>query len=131
MSALERFAEWEARLEAGDEASPAPVETRGSAETALDLECLYDPQTLEAIDARTGEPRRAEATMAGWRGGAATGAVVVGLVQGVRDALEENEPDPVVEIEQLRRDGTLEPVTVHLAWGDPQASVAIVRRWLF
>ena len=55
--------------------------------------------------------------------------MVVGLVNGVRDVLED-EPDPIVEIDEEVRDRRLEPVTVHLAWGNPSASVAIVRRWL-
>lgn len=103
---------------------------------------VYDPATLQAIDSASGEPVRrllphtaapppGPATpAAGWRGGVAAGAMVVGLVQGVRDVLDDDESDPVVEIDEEARHRRLEPVTVHLAWGNPAASVAIVRPWL-
>ena len=56
--------------------------------------------------------------------------MVVGLVNGIRDVLDE-ESEPIVEIEEERAFARLEPVTVHIAWGNPAASVAVVRRWLF
>ncbi len=93
------------------------------------LEDVYDDATLRAIDARTGEPSRPPAPGGGWRGGVTAGALVVGLVGGVRDALETDEPEPQVEVEARSRQ-RLEPVVVHLVPGDPAASVAIVRRWL-
>ena len=94
-----------------------------------ELSDLYDPATLRAIDARGGEPRRS-ASVNGWRGGATAGAMVVGMVQGVHHALDDDEAEPVVEIERERGDAGAQAVTVHLAWGNPAAGVAVVRRWL-
>lgn len=109
MSALDRFDDWADGLD--DE-----------------LAEIYDPATLRAIDHQAGQPTAADAVR-GLRGGVTAGAMVVGLVNGVRDVLED-EPDPIVEIAEDGTDRRLEPVTVHLAWGNPSASVAIVRRWL-
>jgi hypothetical protein len=111
MSALDRYDEWAEGLD--DE-----------------LAEIYDRATLDAIDAATGEPGALPPAPAAWRGGIAAGAMVVGLVNGVRDVFDE-EAEPVVEIEEERAAARLEPVTVHLAWGNPAASVAVVRRWLF
>ena len=94
-----------------------------------DLAEVYDSATLRAIDGQAGEPP-APAVARGWRGGATAGAMIVGMVQGVRDALEEDESEPVVEIDEERRATRHQAVTVHLAWGNPAASVAIVRPWL-
>ena len=94
-----------------------------------DLAEVYDEATLRAIDRQGGEPA-APAVVRGWRGGATAGAMVVGMVQGVRDALEDEESEPVVEIDEDLRDARQQAVTVHLAWGNPAASVAIVRPWL-
>lgn len=94
-----------------------------------DLAGVYDPATLRAIDGQAGEPPT-RAVARGWRGGATAGAMVVGMVQGVRDALEDEESEPVVEIDEDLGHGGAQAVTVHLAWGNPAASVAIVRRWL-
>lgn len=94
-----------------------------------DLADVYDDATLRAIDRQVGEPA-APAVARGWRGGATAGAMVVGMVQGVRDVLEEDESEPVVEIDEDLSDARLQAVTVHLAWGNPAASVAIVRPWL-
>ncbi len=94
-----------------------------------DLAEVYDSATLRAIDGQGGEPP-APRVAAGWRGGATAGAMVVGMVQGVRDALEEDDADPVVEIDEELGEERHRAVTVHLAWGNPAASVAVVRRWL-
>ncbi len=110
MSALDRWDDWEDGLDD-------------------DLAEVYDPATLRAIDRQTGEPA-GPAVARGWRGGATAGAMVVGMVQGVRDALEDEESDPVVEIDEDLRETRQEAVSVHLAWGNPSASVAVVRRWL-
>ena len=116
MSALDRFDEWADGLD--DE-----------------LARVYDEATLRAIDRRAGEPdvppTGEPRPVRGWRGGATAGALVVGLVQGVADALDDDESEPVVEIDEELSERRLEPVTVHIAWGNPAASVAIVRRWLF
>ena len=117
MSALERYDEWEATLDDTHDQPAAPS-----------LEDIYDPETLLAIDRRH-EP--SSTAVAGWRGGVTAGAMVVGMVQGVRDVLDTDEEEPVVEIDEVPRSRRLEPVSVHIAWGNPAASVAIVRPWLF
>ena len=94
-----------------------------------DLAEVYDEATLRAIDRQGGEPA-APSVARGWRGGATAGAMVVGMVQGVRDALEDEESEPIVEIDEDLRGTRQQAVTVHLAWGNPAASVAIVRPWL-
>ncbi|MEM7286912.1 MAG: hypothetical protein AAF480_11215 [Actinomycetota bacterium] len=94
-----------------------------------DLAEVYDAATLRAIDRQVGEPPT-PAVARGWRGGATAGAMVLGMVQGVRDALEDEESEPVVEIDEDLREARHQAVTVHLAWGNPSASVAIVRPWL-
>ena len=114
MSALDRWDEFEQGLEDGLDD---------------DLADVYDPATLRAIDRQVGEPV-APPVARGWRGGATAGAMVVGMVQGVRDVLEDDEFDPIVEIDEDLRDARLQAVTVHLAWGNPAGSVAIVRPWL-
>ncbi len=110
MTALDRFDEWADGLDD-------------------DLAAIYDPATVEAIDNGAGEPSEIS-RVRGWRGGATAGAMVVGLVSGVERALEDEEDEPVVEVDEEIRDHRLQAVTVHLAWGEPAASVAIVRRWL-
>ena len=107
---------------------PIPAEASDVSGPA-ELSDLYDPATLRAIDARGGEPRRS-ASVTGWRGGATAGAMVVGMVQGVHHALDDDEAEPVVEIDRERGDAGAQAVTVHLAWGNPAAGVAVVRRWL-
>ena len=117
MSALDRYDEWEAALDDVLQESPSPS-----------LEDIYDPETLLAIDHQR-EPGAAPA--GGWRGGVTAGALVVGMVSGVRDVLEPEDEDALVEIEEAQPARRLEPVSVHLAWGNPSASIAIVRPWLF
>jgi hypothetical protein len=94
-----------------------------------ELTAIYDPATVAAIDRRGGQPPT-PATARRWRGGATAGAMVVGLVSGVERALDDDDDEAIVEIDEEIRDHRLQAVTVHLAWGDPAASVAIVRRWL-
>jgi hypothetical protein len=108
--AIERYDEWEASLD----------------ETLADpLAPVYDAETLEAID---GEDAGSTTTSA-WRGGVVSGALLVGMVNGMREALDVGEREP--EIGQFEQSFSLhEAVTVRLAWGNPAASVAIVRPWL-
>lgn len=100
--ALERYDEWEASLEA-----------------------VYPPEVLAAIDARR-EPT-APARFARRTAGA---ALVLGLVNGVREAFDPDDGEAEVEIDDVMRRSRHEPVSVYLAWGDPAASVAVVRPWL-
>lgn len=92
------------------------------------MEEWYDPATLRAIDGVSGEPA---ARAGGWRGGVAAGAVAAGMMAGVRDVFGAPGDDAVVDTEDIQPTRRLEPVSVHLAWGDPAASVALVRPWLF
>jgi hypothetical protein len=117
VSALDRFDAWADDLD----------ETLTSAADP-ELSDLYDPVTVSAIDGRTGEPsetRRAPR----WRGGAAAGAMAVGVMQGLRDVVDDGS-DPIVEIDQDQCDHRRQAVTVHLVPGDPAAGVAVIRRWL-
>jgi hypothetical protein len=121
MGALERWDDWES--EVGDWLAAA----------GRPLEELYDDGTVQAIDAGAGEPERRTRRLRGAIVGAAAGAAAAGLARGVHDALadEDAEPEEAGEIEVAPLERRLEPVTVILVPGDPAASVAIVRRWLF
>jgi hypothetical protein len=128
MAALDRYDDWESQVDArlaehgcrdnqADEGPPALSE-------------LYDPATQAAIN-RGGPQPPGTPTPPRWRGGMAAGAVKAGLL-GTAAALDERpDEEPVVELDRAIGGQKLEPVTVHLAWGDPAASVAVVRRWLF
>lgn len=118
MAALDRYDRWEAGLDQCLSAGLAPPP----------IEELYDAATWRAIDDGAAEsPARA----GGWRGGVAAGAVMAGMMSGVRVVLGTDDDDAVVETEDTQPTRRLEPVSVYLAWGDPAASVAIVRPWLF
>lgn len=119
MAALDRYDEWEHGIDA--------LLAEREPTAAPELAELYDPVTLAGIDTQT-EPAGRPAS--GWRGGVTAGAMVVGMVHGVRDVLDTDEDEPVMEIEEDRRSRRLEHVSVHLAWGAPAASIAIVRPWL-
>jgi len=93
-----------------------------------ELRDVYDDATMAAIDYRSGEPHARPS--GGLQGRLAGGALVVGLLHGVKDALEDEDVDPVVEIEEERRAARMEPVTVTLVPGYPKLGVATVRRWL-
>ena len=56
--------------------------------------------------------------------------MVAGVVHGVREVFDDDEFEPVVEIDEDLDGRRLEAVTVHLVPGDPAAGIAIVRRWL-
>lgn len=117
MGALDRYDEWEAGLD----------------DSLIPLEALYDDATLRGIESRVEPPAPIEAAdpeSSGWRSNVAAGAMVVGLVNGVREALDPDPDEAVAEAPQWRLSGPDEAVTVHLAWGAPAASVAIVRPWL-
>ncbi len=113
MSALDRYDEWAESLD----------RLLGPAVDDDPLVDVYDPETLAAIDEGRTRPHTSR-----WRGRAAAGAVVAGLVTGMREVFEP-EGEAVVELQESTRRRP-EAVTVHLAWGNPAASVAVVRRWL-
>ena len=93
------------------------------------LEELYDPATLRVIDGWSREQPAVEPTRP-WRRAAVAGAIKTALVTGVREALEDEEEDAVVDIDRVRERSLLEPVTLYFVPGEPRASVAIVRPWL-
>jgi hypothetical protein len=93
------------------------------------LEDLYDPATLRAIEGWSADGPTVE-PLPVWRRAAFAGAVTTALVTGVREALEDDEAEPAVEIDRGRGRARLEPVTLYLVPGEPRASVAIVRPWL-
>ncbi len=89
---------------------------------------VYEPEVLAAID-DPGRSRRREPDR-GLRGRLA-GAIVVAGLTGARVALDE--PGAGAGVAEVRPEPTRpvpEAVTVHLAWDDPAASVALVRPWL-
>lgn len=92
-----------------------------------DFDDLYDEATLRALDLVADGPVT-EARRG--RGGVPAAALAGALVSGVREVFEPEEPDPVVERADDSPD-PLEPVTLLFVPGDPDATVAIVRPWLF
>ncbi len=98
------------------------------------LEEVYDARTLAALDTGV-EPawEDDEATVdrppPGFRGSIASGAVLAGLMLGMREVFDpEATREPVFE---LAPDPGLQPVdgvTLYFVPGDPEATVAVVRR---
>lgn len=96
----------------------------------VELQDVYDDDTLARLDAwRAGRAARA-AEVSVWRRGSATGLVVTGLALGVREALEPEHRDPVVEeVDVTGLDGSA-AVTVLFVPDNPRATIAVVRPWL-
>jgi hypothetical protein len=95
---------------------------------AHDLRDVYDDDTLARLDSWRGA--RAGTAVPAWRRGSAAGLVVTGLALGVREALEPDRRDPVVEeVDVSGLDGSA-AVTVLFVPGNPKATIAIVRPWL-
>ena len=100
------------------------------------LEDVYDARTLAALDAGV-EPDRVEddgdelvdRPRPGFRGSIASGAVLAGLMLGMREVFD---PDATREpVFELAPDPGLQPVdgiTLYFVPGDPKATVAVVRR---
>lgn len=99
------------------------------------LEDLYDARTLAALDAGVEPDREAEDDEAtvehprrGFRGSIASGAVLAGLMLGMREVFDPDASEPVYEVAP---DPGLQPVdgvTLYFVPGDPRATVAVVRR---
>lgn len=98
------------------------------------LEEVYDARTLAALDARVepgwdDEDTVAERPRTGFRGSIASGAVLAGLMLGMREVFDPEAGDePRFE---LAPDPGLQPVdgiTLYFVPGDPQATVAVVHR---
>ncbi|HEX9995038.1 MAG TPA: hypothetical protein VGB14_19090 [Acidimicrobiales bacterium] len=99
-----------------------------------DLSEVYDEATLAALDAWGRPPaedrRHRAAPSRPVRRGAATGALLSGLVLGVRDVFEDERDEEVVLEEDAPGPDPGQAVVVHLVPFDPAASVAVVRPWL-
>jgi hypothetical protein len=95
-----------------------------------DFDELYDEPTLarlEPRERRAGPPEVAR----GWRSSLGAGAIATTAMLGVRDVLEPERRDPVIEEVDLSRFVDLDaPVVYHHVPGLPKASHAIVRPWL-
>lgn len=98
------------------------------------LEDVYDARTLAALEAGTEPSWDAEESVAerprpGFRGSIASGAVLAGLMLGMREVFDpEAGREPVFE---LAPDPGLQPVdgiTLYFVPGDPRATVAVIRR---
>jgi hypothetical protein len=96
----------------------------------FELDELYDERTLARFDGSARRRVPAE-VVRGWRSGLGTGAIVTTAMLGVRDAVEPERRDPVIEEVDLDRLVDPDaPVAYHHVAGAPRASVAIVRPWL-
>jgi hypothetical protein len=95
----------------------------------MSLDDVYDDLTLARIERDT--PSHDRPALRGWRRGTATGVIVTGLVVGMREAVEPERRDEIVEEVDLF--GVVDPaapvVYVHVP-GAPAASRAYVRPWL-
>ena len=95
---------------------------------------LYDEITLAALDRAT-TPRRPvpERVASGWRAGVGATALMTAAALGLQEVLDPKAHDPIIEELDV---GTLTPrgdapvVYFHVP-GNPRASRAIVRPWLF
>lgn len=99
------------------------------------LEDIYDTATVDAIDKlrvrhRTSqlpaaEPSRRRDNLA------VAGALTASMLRGIDQVLDADEDDDGI-VEVLDQDGVgrHQAVSVHLVWGEPAASIAIVRPWL-
>lgn len=108
---------------------------------------LYDDATIDAIEHHSGEPDNVGARSqsgdqrstegastrrtAGSSNFAAVGMMTAGLLRGIDAALDPEDKEPIVDFFDEDQSGPQQPVTVFLVPGNPKASVAIVRPWLF
>lgn len=107
---------------------------RGRGRVGLDLDEVYDADTLAALDAGA-EPQRPPAVgagevLGGWRRAFVGGSIVTGLALGMGEVFDPDiNREPVFE---PAPDPGLEPVgrvTLFFVPGNPQATVAVVRRF--
>lgn len=99
--------------------------------TDVDLDDLYDEDTLAAIDGwQPGRGSEPTGHHGGWRGRVAAGTLTATIMTGIKDALDPPEPDEVVELRPELRIERRSAVTVFFVPGDPQATLAVVRPWL-
>ncbi|HEX2381359.1 MAG TPA: hypothetical protein VHI95_01885 [Acidimicrobiales bacterium] len=96
-----------------------------------DFEDLYDEPTLARLERHERSSRPTEVAR-GWRSGLGAGAIAATAMVGVRDVLEPDRRDPVIEEVDLSRFVDVDaPVVYHHVPGHPKASRAVVRPWLF
>ena len=96
----------------------------------FDFDDLYDERTLGRLGGAS-RRRGPSEIVRGWRGGLGAGAIMTTAMLGVRDMIEPEQRDPVIEEIDLDRFVDLDaPVVYHHVPGAPKASVAIVRPWL-
>jgi hypothetical protein len=96
----------------------------------FELDDLYDEPTLARFDGG-GRRRVPPEVVRGWRSGIGAGAIMTTAMLGVRDVVEPERRDPIIEEIDLDRLVDLDaPVVYHHIAGAPKASVAIVRPWL-
>jgi hypothetical protein len=96
-----------------------------------DFDELYDEPTLGRLETRGRRPVPPKVA-SGWRGGLGAGVIATTAMIGVRDVLEPERRDPIIEEVDLTRFVDLDaPVVYHHVPGLPKASRAIVRPWLF
>jgi hypothetical protein len=91
---------------------------------------LYDERTLSRLDREQRRPVPAEVAR-GWRVGLGAGVIATTAMIGVRDVIEPERRDPVIEEVDLT--GLYDPdapVVYHHVPGSPRASRAVVRPWL-
>jgi hypothetical protein len=91
---------------------------------------LYDDRTLGRLD-RTERQQLPAEVARGWRVGLGAGVIATTAMLGVRDVIEPERRDPVIEEVDLA--GFHDPdaaVVYHHVPGAPKASRAIVRPWL-
>ena len=96
------------------------------------LEQVYDPAVVARID---GYPSRNPADNEGGsdrgrvRRSVAASSLTAALLRGVDAVLDDDDDDAVVEVER-QPVPPVRAVEVHLVWGRPSRSVAVVRPWL-
>lgn len=96
-----------------------------------DLEELYDADTLAAMERWRPRDAARDPEVAAWRKQAAARALVSAIGLGLREVFEPKPPDEAVEEIDVDQFGRDLPVTVYLVPGNPKASIALVRPWLF
>ncbi|MBA3655397.1 MAG: hypothetical protein H0W70_14535 [Actinobacteria bacterium] len=69
--------------------------------------------------------------LARWRRGTASGVILTGIALGLRDALESEQERPAMVQPAPTGDPHIAPFDLHLDPDHPEATVAIVRPWLF
>ena len=69
--------------------------------------------------------------VAKWRRRSATGVVLTGIALGLRDALELPEERPAMVQPVPSGDGGLDPIELYMDPDHPEATLAVIRPWLW